>query len=755
MASDEEPRSKPLLEAPESPRSTGPKWQQAFRAALAEVVGAVSRTAASAQELLSDKDLRRKGAQFLVEGAQRKLQGIQEGFQRNANAIGNKITQSLANKKQLQSLLNQIEKQIATYQHQRQLQQHRRQLVDVQVGVQVYRDMPQEVRSRLWYVLLEVPGITDPLKPIQCRPQDFHTSSAAPGPSNLTVKTLGPGDLIDLSSPSHTPTGTPLPAASAHDNEAVQLAHPLADLPSSPDLIDLGASGPLSSTPPPAASSAGPNIHKNQSVQTSGVPKGSSEAGSLEAGMTGAAAGPNGLLLTSGGGGDADVDFGAGSFMSQGPDDWEVVASSESGRFDRQSNGVVSTESHRVTKSIIGQIAAGTLSGTVHEPESDLSETEREAIRNVADAMANVPWVPGSGIPDTYSPDCRFATLNEMTAGQEEVDDIITRDINRTFPEHPFFSVEHGQQALFRVLKAYSLHDLEVGYCQGMAFAAGVLLMYLPDEPSFRLFCKLMDPEGPNLRRLYLPGLDALKLELTRFEVLMDELLPELHRHLQEYGVPPVLYVSQWLMTAFATPFQPMFCARLIDIMLQDGNDYILMRVALAIMAELEAPLLQLDDFEHIITHLKVAPAKWNVSMMRKVLRHALTSTISDQDMVMAGREAAARMLSNPDSAIGEFIRPSAFEEPGPSCKEDASDMGASSSQQHPLDGATAHGGACAQPAHCDGVPAALDLGLDSEFMRMVLELNLLGPEEGIQGSAAGNLPDDDMQRLAEDVLGK
>ncbi len=33
---------------------------------------------------------------------------------------------------------------------------------------------------------------------------------------------------------------------------------------------------------------------------------------------------------------------------------------------------------------------------------------------------------------------------------------------------------------------ARSLHDLEVGYCQGMAFAAGVLLMYLPTEPAFR-----------------------------------------------------------------------------------------------------------------------------------------------------------------------------------------------------------------------------------------------------------------------------
>jgi hypothetical protein len=27
---------------------------------------------------------------------------------------------------------------------------------------------------------------------------------------------------------------------------------------------------------------------------------------------------------------------------------------------------------------------------------------------------------------------------------------------------------------------------LQVGYCQGMAFAAGVLLMYMPEEPAYR-----------------------------------------------------------------------------------------------------------------------------------------------------------------------------------------------------------------------------------------------------------------------------
>lgn len=51
----------------------------------------------------------------------------------------------------------------------------------------------------------------------------------------------------------------------------------------------------------------------------------------------------------------------------------------------------------------------------------------------------------------------------------------------RTFPGHPYFSPQlgPGQLALFNLLKAYSLLDKEVGYCQGLSFVAGVLLMHV------------------------------------------------------------------------------------------------------------------------------------------------------------------------------------------------------------------------------------------------------------------------------------
>jgi hypothetical protein len=56
---------------------------------------------------------------------------------------------------------------------------------------------------------------------------------------------------------------------------------------------------------------------------------------------------------------------------------------------------------------------------------------------------------------------------------------VIRRDIARTYPEHDFFKEKDGlgQESLFNVIKAYSLHDREVGYCQGSGFIVGLLLM--------------------------------------------------------------------------------------------------------------------------------------------------------------------------------------------------------------------------------------------------------------------------------------
>lgn len=99
---------------------------------------------------------------------------------------------------------------------------------------------------------------------------------------------------------------------------------------------------------------------------------------------------------------------------------------------------------------------------------------------------------------------------------------VIKRDIARTYPEHEFFREEggRGQGGLFNVMKAYSIHDSEVGYCQGSAFLVGVLLLQMPEEEAFAVFVRLM--EDYRLREMYKPTMAELGLCIYQLECMVQ-----------------------------------------------------------------------------------------------------------------------------------------------------------------------------------------------------------------------------------------
>lgn len=61
---------------------------------------------------------------------------------------------------------------------------------------------------------------------------------------------------------------------------------------------------------------------------------------------------------------------------------------------------------------------------------------------------------------------------------------VILRDIHRTFPAHDYFKETNGlgQEALYKISKAYSLYDEEVNYCQGLSFLEAALLLHVSFE---------------------------------------------------------------------------------------------------------------------------------------------------------------------------------------------------------------------------------------------------------------------------------
>lgn len=87
----------------------------------------------------------------------------------------------------------------------------------------------------------------------------------------------------------------------------------------------------------------------------------------------------------------------------------------------------------------------------------------------------------------------------------------------RTFPAHQYFSAQlgAGQLSLYNLLKAYSLLDTEVGYCQGISFVAGVLLLHMSEEQAFDTLKFLMYDLGH--RRQYRPDMISLQVRAVRF----------------------------------------------------------------------------------------------------------------------------------------------------------------------------------------------------------------------------------------------
>jgi len=170
---------------------------------------------------------------------------------------------------------------------------------------------------------------------------------------------------------------------------------------------------------------------------------------------------------------------------------------------------------------------------------------------------------------------------------------VILRDIPRTYPELEFFKDGgRGQQSLFNVIKAYAVHDHEVGYCQGSAFIAGQLLLQMPEEEAFAVFIKLM--EQYRLRELYKPAMTELGLCMFQLECIVQEQMPDLYTHFNNMGFDTSMYASSWFLTLFTTTLPLELANRIMDLFLVDGISAVF-RVAIAILQQARFDLLKLD----------------------------------------------------------------------------------------------------------------------------------------------------------------
>jgi hypothetical protein len=238
-----------------------------------------------------------------------------------------------------------------------------------------------------------------------------------------------------------------------------------------------------------------------------------------------------------------------------------------------------------------------------------------------------------------------------------EVDEMILKDVGRTFQNE---TVKGMQTKLYCVLKAYSLYDRRVGYCQvrrivaetyrflpvlifickGLNYLAGTLLMVMSAEESFWILVVLLMRKGPyRLQSMFLRGTPQVVVCLYCLDRLTELFLPKLFSHFKEVKISPILFATPWFATLYSYTFPFEFTAVIWTIFLQSGK-VILFRVAMAILKLMETNLLQLG-FEECMFALKEAKCL----QVRDVVQEADKFCAIDEKFVTLLKKEAIEML--------------------------------------------------------------------------------------------------------------
>ncbi|XP_046714358.1 rab GTPase-activating protein 1-like isoform X2 [Silurus meridionalis] len=229
---------------------------------------------------------------------------------------------------------------------------------------------------------------------------------------------------------------------------------------------------------------------------------------------------------------------------------------------------------------------------------------------------------------------------------------VITRDIHRTFPAHDYFkdSDGDGQDSLYKICKAYSVYDEEIGYCQGQSFLAAVLLLHMPEEQAFCVLVKIM--YDYKLRDLYRNNFEDLHCKFYQLERLIQEQLPDLWSHFQDLNLEAHMYASQWFLTLFTAKFPLCMVFHITDLLLCEGLN-IIFNVALALLKTSKEDLLQ-ADFEGALKFFRVQlPKRYRAAEnARRLMEQACNIKRENRRL----QEASMRLEQENDDLAHELV---------------------------------------------------------------------------------------------------
>lgn len=166
-----------------------------------------------------------------------------------------------------------------------------------------------------------------------------------------------------------------------------------------------------------------------------------------------------------------------------------------------------------------------------------------------------------------------------------------------TGPYDTMIEKDQRDPATIRILKAYSIYDVRVGYHSSLSSLLIPLFdAKMPENQVFALFVRLM--ETYDMRTLYMLNMEGLDLLLQQFKVLLTQSCPQLESHLNRLSIQPSMYASTW----FLTLFQPQ--PHLYDLVFLQGAVQTMIRASICLLKKYHDKLMQMDNKNEILDFL-------------------------------------------------------------------------------------------------------------------------------------------------------
>lgn len=202
------------------------------------------------------------------------------------------------------------------------------------------------------------------------------------------------------------------------------------------------------------------------------------------------------------------------------------------------------------------------------------SELIKEVVRGIPNTLRGIIWAELTDACESIKKNSAIYQLYKVTSLSSEISTQLDLDVPRTFSNFPKFGPGGDNSTSLRnVLTAYANFNPTIGYCQGMTFLVGILLMHTDEESSFWILVQMM--KKLQLVTFYQNDDKVANVYIQSFKSKFADIIPDLSRHMESEGCDAEVFATLWIRTIFASDLEISKVFRIWDVFFTLGIEFL------------------------------------------------------------------------------------------------------------------------------------------------------------------------------------